>query len=129
MSARKRATKKRSNRKGLGRKTKKSETFEVASNAQAFGRLREWFLPNGGIFSCLNLHGNTKWLPEALVWLALCWAWSESKNVTDAFEGAVTQCKQLGITSLSTYQGFMNALVRWTNQLMSVLWPILHQRM
>jgi hypothetical protein len=66
MSARKRATKKRSNRKGLGRKTKKSETFEVASNAQAFGRLREWFLPNGGIFSCLNLHGNTKWLPEAL---------------------------------------------------------------
>ena len=73
MSARKRATKKRSNRKGLGRKTKKSETFEVASNAQAFGRLRVWFLPNGGIFSCLELHGNTKWLSEALgVRDALC---------------------------------------------------------
>jgi len=71
MSARKRATKKRSNRKGLGRKTKKSETFEVASNAQAFGRLREWFLPNGGIFSCLNLHGNTKWLPGCIPHFAI----------------------------------------------------------
>ena len=28
-----------------------------------------------------------------------------------------------------TYQGFMGALARWTDTLMGILWPVLHQRM
>jgi len=113
-------------RKGTRRK---SPARRSESNAQTFDRLREWLLPNVGIFAGLQLHGNTGWTAVPLIWLALCWAWSESKNVTDAFEQAKGQCSQLGVTGLRTYQGFMNALVTWTDALMPVLWPVLHQRM
>ena len=47
----------------------------------------------------------------------------------DAFEAAVAQSRLLGMTSLSTYQGFMHALANWTDPLFRRLWPLLHQRM
>jgi hypothetical protein len=53
----------------------------VPNKDQLVGLL-EWFLADAGIFSKVKLHGNTSWLPKNLVWLALCWAWSESKNLT-----------------------------------------------
>lgn len=132
MAARKRTKKRSADRKGTQRRQRtqrKSPAHRSPSNAQAFGQLQKWLLPNGEIFAGLGLHGNTSWSAVSLVWQALCWAWSESKNVTDAFEQATDQCGQLGITTLSTYQGFMNALATWTDGLMGVLWPVLHQRM
>jgi hypothetical protein len=90
----------------------------------------DWFLPDGSIFSKMRLHGNTKWLPKLLVNLALFWAWSESKNVTDAFSEAVHCCQRMFRSFVpGTYQGFMKALTRWTPSLMSLLWPVLHERM
>lgn len=133
MAARKRAKTKRgrNKQKSARRKAtrKGSRTQHAESNAQACGRLREWLLPNADIFASLVLHGNTSWPAASLVWLALCWAWSESKNVTDAFEQATEQCGRLGGAALSTYQGFMHALATWTDPLMVVLWRVLHQRM
>jgi hypothetical protein len=100
-----------------------------ATHAHSLHRLRSWLLPKSASFSGLTLHGNASWRPVDLIWTALCWAWSESRNVTDAFESAAFQCRQLGIAALSTYQGFMNALVQWTDPLMEALWPVLHQRL
>jgi DDE family transposase len=92
--------------------------------------LGNWFLADGGIFANLKLHGNTKWSPLNLVRLALCWAWSDSRNLTDAFTQAAEFCQTTcGSAALSTYQGFMAALVRWTSPLMEVLWSRLHQKM
>jgi hypothetical protein len=91
--------------------------------------LWDWFLPDGAIFAGLIRHGNTTWEARPLVWLALCWSWSECRNVTDAFEAARKQCRLLGLVSLSTYQGLMLALVAWTRPLLDVLWRVLHQRM
>jgi hypothetical protein len=88
-----------------------------------------WFLPDAAIFSGLALHGNATWEAVPLIWLALCWSWSESRNVTDAFTGARKQCGKLGIESFTTYQGMMGALVVWTKPLLIVLWGVLHQRM
>lgn len=124
MAAWKRAKTKRAQKT---RQAKRPQAKE--SNAQALDGLRKWLLPDGRIFAGLGLHGNTSWSAAALVWLALCWAWSESKNVTDGFKQAAEQCGLLGIPGLSTYQGFMNALVTWTDRLMATLWPVLHQRM
>jgi len=123
------AKRKRAKRKGLRQKRTVSQPSRSESNAGAFGRFRDWLLPNTAIFAGLSLHGNTSWPPSALVWLALCWAWSESRNLTDAFEEAAHQCGKLDIAVLRTYQGFLYALVTWTDRLMFVLWPILHQRM
>lgn len=101
-----------------------------ATNNQNLQALREWFLPDESIFSKLRFHGNSKWLPLGLVWLALCWAWCDARNVTDAFDQAVVACqKMFGAAPLSTYQGFMGALVTWTPGFMPLLRGVLHQRM
>jgi hypothetical protein len=101
-----------------------------ATNGESLLALRKWFLPDGGIFANLKFHGNTRWLPLDLVWLALCWAWSESRNLTEAFTQAVECCQTIsGSSPLSTYQGFMLALVRWTPSFIDVLWLRLHQKM
>ena len=100
------------------------------SNADELRVLQRWLLPNNGIFASLRFHGNTGWLPSSLVWLALCWSWSESKNVTDAFTQAAEWCELMGgNAALTTYQGFMGAVVQWTDKFLSVLWPLIHQRM
>lgn len=131
MSARTRKRAKRHQR-GRNRTARKRNTNPPSSrlsNARQLTKLRKWLLPNEGIFAGLRLHGNTNWTPAALVWLALCWAWQETKHVTDAFEMALAQCQRLGVTSVETYQGFMPALVKWTGPLMEVLRPHLHERM
>jgi hypothetical protein len=106
-----------------------NQSRERVSSAEQLLRLRDWLLPSGRILVDVNRHGNTKWAPSDLIWLALCWGWAESKRVTDAFGTARDQCRLLGITPLGTYQGFMNALVSWTDCMMPVLWQLLHQRM
>ena len=117
MSARKRTKRKRTKK---NRANRARPSLRRTSNAQQFKALMEWLLSGGGIFASLELHGNTKWTPTALIHLALCWGWAESMNVTDALATALEQCHQLGMTPLSTYQGFMNALVRWTDALMGL---------
>jgi hypothetical protein len=118
----------RKNRRTKKTKPRTSKAARTKSNARALDRLREWLLPSG-IFAGLYRHGNTGWLPVDLVWLALCWAWEESQNVTDAFEEAKDQCQQLGIAAVATYQGMMKALVRHGAPLLRVLWPRLHHLM
>lgn len=102
----------------------------AATHAQSLAALLEWLLPGDGIFAQLKFHGNTSWSPRGLIWLALGWAWSESRNLTDAFVESRDQCRQLfGVAPVETYQGLMLALVRWTGAFLDVLWPLLHQRM
>jgi len=106
-----------------------NQSRKPVSHAEQLLRLRDWLLPSGRILVDADRHGNTKWAATDLIWLALCWGWAEPKRVTDAFETARDQCRLLGITPLGTYQGFMNALVSWTDRMMPVLWRLLHQRM
>jgi hypothetical protein len=125
MSAGRQANGKRANKN----RTRPRKSRRVVSHAEQLENLRKWLLPCERIFANLGLHGNTRWAPAALVWPSLCWGWGESKNVTDAFQAALDQCRVLGIASLGTYQGFMNALVGWTDRLMPVLWCLIHERM
>jgi Transposase DDE domain len=123
MASSSRARKKRAKRSRQGAKT-------PGTNNQNLQALREWFLPDDSIFSKLRFHGNSKWVPLDLVWLALCWAWCETRNVTDAFDQTVLVCqKMFGAAALNTYQGFMAALVAWTPRFMPLLCSVLHQRM
>jgi hypothetical protein len=101
-----------------------------ATHKESMAAMRRWFLPDGGIFANLKFHGNTTWSPESMVWLALSWAWSECRNLTDAFKEAVECSQTISESSpLSTYQGFMGAMVRWTVPFMELLCALLHQRM
>ena len=62
-----------------------------------------------------------------LIGLALLWAWSDQRNLTDAFANALEQARALlpGV-AVSTYQGLMNALVKWTPPLIPLLCQALH---
>jgi hypothetical protein len=92
--------------------------------------LLDWFLGDGSIFAKVKFHGNTTWLPESLVKLALVWAWSPCKHLTDAFVEAAACCDKLcGRAALGTYQGFLGALTEWTATFMPLLCLLLQQRM
>jgi hypothetical protein len=100
------------------------------TNKECFAEVRNWLLPTDTIFSRIRFHGNIKWTPVCLVWLGLCWAWSDARNLTDAFVEALGMCQtMLGCTPLKTYQGFMGALVGWSGELLPVLRGVLQQRM
>ena len=117
-------------RKRRARKKAQRQSRQPATNKDCLEKLRKWFLPDDTIFSRITFHGNIKWTPSCLVWLALCWAWSPTRNRTDAFAEALGACQiVLACTPLSTYQGFMGALVTWTAKLLPVLRDVLQQRM
>jgi Transposase DDE domain len=102
----------------------------LLTNKQSFAAFRDWFLPGDTPFASLTLHGNTRWKPSALVWLALCWAWSDARNLTDAFTQAADCCQRLfGAAALSTYQGFLGALLSWTPSLLPLLRGVLQRSM
>jgi hypothetical protein len=101
-----------------------------AKNSVSLQQLYQWLLPHDSIFAKIRFHGNIKWAPSCLVWLALCWSWSEARHVTDAFSDALGWCQSiLGCCPVNTYQGFLGALTTWTPQLMPVLFGVLQQRM
>jgi hypothetical protein len=99
-------------------------------NKDDLAELLRWLLPSDLIFAKIKLHGNTKWLPRGLIFLALLWSWSETKQLTDAFDHALI-CYQSMFRSVApmTYQGFMKAVAKWTPAFMNVVWPVLHERM
>jgi hypothetical protein len=99
-------------------------------NKAELDTLWKWFLPNDSIFAKIHLHGNINWTPVYLVFMTLCWAWSDSRNLTDAFAEAADCCqKMFGSSLLTTYQGFMGALLSWTTKFLPLLRENLHQRM
>ncbi len=123
-------TVKRTRGKKPNKQGSRCRTPKAMTNAEQLSSLFEWLLPRDGIFAGLKLHGNTTWLPRCLVCLAVCWAWAETRNVTDAFTRAVEWCGVMGYVAVpATYQGFIRALVRWTDSLMPILWRVIHQRM
>lgn len=90
----------------------------------------DWFLSGDSIFSEMKLHGNTKWTPKCLVCLALVWAWSEARHLTDGYAESMQFCQSIFSSFVfGSYQGFIKALAKWTPQLMEILCPVLHQRM
>jgi hypothetical protein len=99
-------------------------------NKQRLLEMFQWLLPTSSIFANLKRHGNAKWVPMGLVCLAILWSWSESRNLTDAFDGALICYRSMfAYTVPCSYQGFMKALASATPRLMDLLWPVLHQRM
>jgi hypothetical protein len=84
----------------------RSQGMSNVANKASFRELCRWFLPSASIFSALRIHGNTKWKPMGLVWLAIVWSWSDSRALTDALVEAVYSCDCLfGVAALRTCIG------------------------
>ena len=130
MSQRRHSKRRKSRSKRRQSDARKRSKRNQTTNKESLLALLKWFLPDERIFANLKVHGNAKWCGQNLLALALCWAWSESRNLTDAWTEA-TGCGQamFAVLSVRTYQGFLKAMVKWTVPFMTLLWPVLHQRM
>lgn len=83
-------------------------------NRTVFLAVLHWFLPEDGLYSRHEFHGNTKWKAEQLVAQALIWSWQETKYVTDAFDHTREACEDLRMNEIAkSYTSMMNALERY----------------
>ena len=111
------------------RRSQANEPRKHCNNRRQFKDALEWLL-NEKIFDGITIHGNTSWLPVDLSVLALLWMWSSASNLTDAFDDATVEAKQLmGRVALTTYQGLAGALQTWTPIFMPRLQITLHEQM
>jgi Transposase DDE domain len=119
----------RQDQQAARRRARRSQPDAAVTNGESLKRLCSWLLPDDTIFARLHFHGNTKWRPRSLVWLALCWSLVDARHLTDAFDQARAACSALLPCALTTYQGFMNALLSSTPRLLPLLRGVLHRRM
>src|SRR5579871_4563262 len=92
-------------------------------------RALHWIVTDD-IFAQVRLHGNVKWLPVALVRLAIFWVWSPEPGLVEAAKAAIaTVVKLFGSVAVRSYQALTGALMQYTGQLLPLLWVRLHDLM
>ena len=115
--------------KSAGKKHAGKKRRTQDDNAKQIHDAISWLL-SPGIFDRLGFHGNTSWFAAELAALAVLWVWSESSNLTEAFDDARAHSVQLlGKAALTTYQGMAGALETWTPTFMPLLQIRLHELM
>jgi len=78
------------------------------------------------LFTNVKVHGNANWVPSHLVQVAICWVWSTKRRLVESADDAIDNAKNLfGATGIGSYQGMIEALKRYTVQLL----PRLRERM
>jgi hypothetical protein len=111
------------------RKRRDLQVAERSENNQEQLRKALAWLVDESIFDGVAFHGNTSWIPTDLAVLALLWMWSPARKLTDAFDEAAKQSRQIiGRTALTTFQGFVGALKVWTPVFMPRLQVRLHKK-
>jgi hypothetical protein len=91
----------------------------------------DWIVSDG-IFAAVRLHGNVKWKPFGLVCLAIFWVWSSQPGLVEAAKDAIGMVAKLfgnDAVAVTSYQALTGALVRYTPQLLPVLWERLQSLM
>ena len=102
--------------------SRNSKPTVSSANATQLKKAIQWIV-NKSSFSNVTLHGNVKWAPHQLVMLIVLWAWSDRKQMTNAFDDAAQRCQRLfDVLSVATFQGMMRALVVYSPQMLPCLW-------
>ena len=112
-----------------GRRRRSSGIVPPKTHADLLRQALHWF-GSSDSFSQMALHGNVSWSPMQLVALTVLWSWSDRSTLTAAFVDARDLAlKMFGRVAVTTYQGMMNALRSYTEQLLPLFWQHLHVRM
>ena len=113
MSSRKKSRVSRSSRQRQRAKVQNALNSNT-SNISSLSKQINWLLGESDIFANETFHGNVKWDPKQVAFQALVWSFQESRNVTDAFDRALTCCDKLEMSQTArTYPRFINVLARY----------------
>src|SRR4051812_25806543 len=75
------------------------------AHADLLGRALDWAITDD-VFDPVRTHGNTTWLPRALVVQAILWVWSSCHQLTEGFgEARQLSARVLGCAAVGSYQG------------------------
>ena len=103
-------------------KRSKKNASVPKTNGDDLRRALDWVV-NDKMFADLPLHGNVGWTAASLVRLAVFWVWSsESSLVAAADDGIACVTRVFGDAAVGSYQALTNALHRYSNQLLPILW-------
>lgn len=107
-------------RKKQPRSTSSATTGKT--NGDDLRRALDWVL-NDSMFTDLKVHGNVSWTAVGLVRLAVFWGWSSESSLVAAANDAVGCVRRIfGTAELSSYQTITNALKRYSDQLLPIMW-------
>jgi hypothetical protein len=102
-----------------------------AYNHQDLRAALDWLLSDAAL-SGVEFREDCCWTPLRLVCVALLWAWSDEKSLTERFVVAckiVTRGWRLRDPLATSYQSFMKMLRRWTPHLRSSVQEVFRRRM
>ena len=91
----------------------------------------DWLLASARL-SDLKFRQDCSWTATGLIFLAVLWAWSDEKALTQRFFVARKAVMAMGILQripAATYQAFLKILATWTIVLATRLVEAFHQRM
>ena len=110
-------------RKNVKQSTDKSSSAQT--NGDDLRRALDWIVTDT-MFAGVELHGNVNWTVIALVRVAVFWMWSGKSSLVEAARDGISCAKRIyGEIALKSYQTVVNALKRYSNQLI----PALRSRM
>lgn len=86
----------------------------------------DWIV-NQEMFADVRLHGNVKWVVLDLVRVAVLWVWSSKRTLVESADDAIGKSQELfRAVRIKSYQVLMNALEKYTPQILPRLWKRMH---
>jgi IS4 transposase len=122
---------------GFGMPHQDQHAEGVRRNSVYLWQALQWLLRGVG-FSHVKMRDDCRWTPRWLTVVALLWAWSDERTLTERFACAGRLAVHLRQThaadeipseSAGSYQAFLKLLIRWTDTLIASLQQALRQRM
>jgi hypothetical protein len=104
---------------------------DSAAHHQALKRALDWLLTSARL-SDLAFRKDCSWTPTGLIFLAILWAWSDERSLTQRFAHArkvVIAMAVLTRVPAATYQAFLKMLTTWTVALAMALTDAFRRRM
>jgi hypothetical protein len=98
---------------------------------QALKRALDWLLAAARL-SDLTFREDCSWTPKTLIFVAVLWAWSDQKALTERFSHARKVVIAMGVLErvpAATYQAFLKILTTRTVALAAILFDVLRRRM
>jgi Transposase DDE domain len=98
---------------------------------QALKQALDWLLASAKLAD-LAFRKDCTWTPKTLIFMAILWAWSDEKSLTQRFFHVRKVVMAMGILSripAATYQAFLKLLTTWTVVLSMTLFDAFRQRM